>query len=347
MNKLSLSNEEIRLCSSLLAEVTAQYNSVEDAELLRDASLIAHQMPKRVCKFLNDFKQLELPSGACLISGYPVDDSRIGPTPEHWNTRSEIPPTLREEILFVLLGSLLGDVIGWATQQHGYIVHDVLPIKGDENAQISTGSLQTIWWHNEDAFHPYRGDYVGLMCLRNPDGVPTTFASIDAIQLDQKSKETLFEPRFVIRPDESHAEKNNGNGNGNGHKSNSAVANLIDSTYAYVNQMKSNPPKLAVLYGDPQSPYLRLDPYFMDQLEDDTATRALNSLINAIDACLSEVVLQPGDCLFIDNYRSVHGRKPFRAKYDGSDRWLKRINITRDLRKSRDARRSPTSRIIF
>lgn len=39
------------------------------------------------------------------------------------------------------------------------------------------------------------------MCLRNPDRVPTTFASIDAIQLDQKSKETLFEPRFVIRPD--------------------------------------------------------------------------------------------------------------------------------------------------
>lgn len=81
-----------------------------------------------------------------------------------------------------------------------------------------------------------------------------------------------------------------GNGNGNGHKQNSAIDNLRDSTYAHVNQMKANPPKLSVLYGDPQSPYLRLDPYFMDQLEDDTATRALNSLINAIDASLSEVV---------------------------------------------------------
>jgi alpha-ketoglutarate-dependent taurine dioxygenase len=58
-------------------------------------------------------------------------------------------------------------------------------------------------------------------------------------------------------------------------------------------------------------------------------------------------VLEPGDFVFIDNYRAVHGRKPFKARYDGNDRWLKRINITRDLRKSRDARLSSTERLIF
>jgi alpha-ketoglutarate-dependent taurine dioxygenase len=59
-----------------------------------------------------------------------------------------------------------------------------------------------------------------------------------------------------------------------------------------------------------------------------------------------DVILQPGDIYFIDNFRAVHGRKPFKANYDGNDRWLKRINITRDLRKSRTYRSNPTSRII-
>jgi alpha-ketoglutarate-dependent taurine dioxygenase len=84
----------------------------------------------------------------------------------------------------------------------------------------------------------------------------------------------------------------------------------------------------------------------MDVPEDDEAQAALNALVRAVDNCLMEVVLKPGDCLFVDNYKAVHGRKSFKAKYDGTDRWLKRVNITRDLRKSRNARAHSASRII-
>jgi alpha-ketoglutarate-dependent taurine dioxygenase len=59
------------------------------------------------------------------------------------------------------------------------------------------------------------------------------------------------------------------------------------------------------------------------------------------------VVLEPGDVCLIDNLKSVHGRKPFLARYDGSDRWLKRINIARDLRKSRACRQGPNGRILL
>ena len=54
-----------------------------------------------------------------------------------------------------------------------------------------------------------------------------------------------------------------------------------------------------------------------------------------------------GDFAFIDNYQAVHGRKPFRARYDGRDRWLKRINVVRDLRKSRESRLSAASRVLY
>jgi enduracididine beta-hydroxylase len=62
---------------------------------------------------------------------------------------------------------------------------------------------------------------------------------------------------------------------------------------------------------------------------------------------MQHLVLEPGDYVFIDNYRTVHGRKPFKARYDGNDRWLKRTNITKDLRKSRAARISCTDRLIY
>ena len=112
--------------------------------------------------------------------------------------------------------------------------------------------------------------------------------------------------------------------------------------------MNTKPEKVSVFFGSHDSPYLRLDPYFMDPLEDDPeAQQAMNTLIALLDASLIDLVLGPGEFCFIDNYRVVHGRKPFQAKYDGNDRWLKRISLTRDLRKSRDARAGRNARVII
>lgn len=66
------------------------------------------------------------------------------------------------------------------------------------------------------------------------------------------------------------------------------------------------------------------------------------------DRCQPQGVgLAPGDCVFIDNFRAVHGRKSFRARYDGTDRWLKRLNITRNLRGSRAWRPAADNRVIY
>lgn len=350
MDQISLSGEEVSAIKGLLADVSQQYKSVEDAGFLNEASTIAHELPRSVRNFLNNFKRQEPPGGACLIRAYPVDDRQIGRTPEHWKQRSEISLTLAEELLLMLFGSLLGDAIAWATQQNAHMLHEVIPIKVDENAQISTGSNQVIWWHNEDAFHPFRGDYVGLMCLRNSDRIPTTLASTDQLKLRKRDIDILFEPRFVIYPDESHAKKNR---SAAASRSGSVTDNgddtdvLVKAAYERISEMHSNPSKLAVLYGDRDCPYMRLDPYFMRPLEDDEAQSALNALIHALDGYLADVILEPGDFLFLDNYRTVHGRKAFKARYDGNDRWLKRINITADLRKSRSARTTCSSRVIY
>jgi hypothetical protein len=66
----------------------------------------------------------------------------------------------------------------------------------------------------------------------------------------------------------------------------------------------------------------------------------------ATHAALEDRAVEPGDIVFIDNFQAVHGRKPFRARYDGRDRWLKRISVVRDLRKSREPRLSAASRVF-
>ena len=332
---LSLSAHEIDAVQALTHGIALEHKSVEEVEFIHRAAVYAHELPRRIRQFLSDFKLQEPACGVCLISGYPIDNARIGKTPSHWKWKLDAATSLEEQIMFVLYGCLLGDPFAWATQQDGYLMHDVFPIEGNKYDQLGTGSEQLLWWHTEDAFHPHRADYLGLMCLRNPDRVATTIGTPDLSRLSQDQLEALFQPRFLIKPDESHSEKNESEmhkqireHNGNG---------MLDSAYEKISKFNSAPPKVSMLFGNPQSPYVRLDPYFTTPV-DDEAGAALNALAKSVDDNLQEVVLQPGDCFFIDNYRIVHGRKAFKARYDGTDRWLKRINLTRDLRKSQGSR---------
>jgi|KBSSwiStaDraftv2_1062776.scaffolds.fasta_scaffold159666_1 Fe(II)/alpha-ketoglutarate-dependent arginine beta-hydroxylase len=340
---LSLSAHEVEAVQDLTREIALEHRSIENAEFMRRATVYAHELPRRIRQFLSDFKLLEPACGTCLISGYPVDNRRIGKTPAHWKWRLDGETSLEEQIVFVLYGCLLGDPFAWATQQDGHLMHDVFPIESNRDEQLSTGSEQDLWWHTEDAFHQHRADYVGLMCLRNLDRVPTMIGGLDLSRLSQEQIDVLFEPRYLITPDESHSEKNESDlrkrvreHDGDG---------IIDSAYEEIKKLSCAPLRVPIFFGRRQTPYICLDPHFTMPI-DDEASRALNALAQSVDENMQEIVLQPGDCFFIDNYRIVHGRKAFKARYDGTDRWLKRLNLTRDLRKSHGARAGCEMRVI-
>ncbi|MCB1054538.1 MAG: TauD/TfdA family dioxygenase [Acidobacteria bacterium] len=339
MSRVVLEPEEIHQIQGLLSELAGTYGRAEAAEFNASAGVYAHELPRRVRREIYEFKLNEPDSGHLIISGMPIDEERLGPTPNHWKHDHRTAGETEEEMLLVLMGSLLGECIGWSTQQDGRVVHDILPIQGKEHEQLGSGSEELLWWHVEDAFHPYRGDYLGMHCLRNPDRVPTTFLSIGELGLDFTEMPVLFEEHFTIRPDESHLVKNKGQDR--------VVEGDLAHSYGQIDQMNTKPQKIAVLFGDPRAPYVRIDPYFMDPVADHPeAQAALEQLIAAIDARIKDMPLNPGEVCFIDNFRGVHGRKPFKARYDGNDRWIKRVNIVRDLRKSRGVRESAASRII-
>ncbi|MEM9293828.1 MAG: guanitoxin biosynthesis L-enduracididine beta-hydroxylase GntD [Acidobacteriota bacterium] len=339
--RFQLTPEEAVQCSTLLAELAETYGSSEHSDFHRSAEIIAHELPRRLRQALTDFKALEPSRAVIIVSGLDITDEKIGRTPPHWKGSEVESRAVEEEMFLVLLGSLLGKCIGWATQQDGRIVHDILPIEAHKGEQLGSGSEQVLWWHTEDAFHPYRGDYLGMACLRNPDGVSTTFATLEGIDMPKEQWKLLFEEHFTIRPDESHLVKNKG--------ADRVVDGELADAYDEINRMNSAPEKIAVLFGDPNRPYMRLDPYFMDiaSIDSPEARAALEVFIEAVGEKLGDLVLEQGDFCFIDNFQAVHGRRPFSARFDGTDRWMKRVNITRDLRKSRSQRESADSPIIL
>jgi Fe(II)/alpha-ketoglutarate-dependent arginine beta-hydroxylase len=170
---------------------------------LNTIALQSHNLPEKLRAFLLEMRFRES-AAAFAVSGYAVDDGSIGPTPHGWGKQPDQLTTSRETIWLALCGSVLGDLFGWATQQDGAMVHDIAPARGDEHSQVGSSSSELLWWHTEEAFHPLKCDYLGLMCLRNPDRVATTFASMTGIELAAEVRKVLFEKRFVIRPDFSH-----------------------------------------------------------------------------------------------------------------------------------------------
>lgn len=342
MYHLALTPGDNAALSPTLAELAKTYDTIEDPGLIRRAPVLARALPTHLLEFLEEFRIAE-PSALAMVSGLDVDEEQLGPTPPHWRDSQYGSSALKQELFFVLCASALGDVFGWATQQDGRIMHDVLPIKGHEHHEIGSNSLQHLSWHSEDAFHPCRGDYVALMCLKNPDRVETVVCTAPDIDWENVDVEALFEPEFTIMPDNSHQPKNAAESDGD-----PDIDLLRARSFKLIQSWNEHPEKRPLLFGDPRDPYLALDPYHMNaEGWPARSQRALEQLCAEIEANLKPVSLRPGDCLFIDNFRAVHGRKSFRPRYDGSDRWLKRLNVTRNIRGSRAWRRTADSRIIY
>jgi Taurine catabolism dioxygenase TauD, TfdA family len=294
-------DEGERLLLAVLADelIDATAQSPEH-ELFQLAPVVAKRLPLRLQQALMEMRQSENAAYA-LVSGVNVDDAAIGDTPARWGDGTACIRTRRYEAQLALLGSLLGELFGWDSQQNGSIVHDVLPMREYENVQINFASEEPIWWHTEDAFHPSRPDYVGLLCLRNPQRAATTVSCVNDWDISAAEFDLLFEERFRQNADHSHG------------------------------GAKAAKPQ-ALLMGPRSRPYVCVDPYYLEPSPDERVSQVLRDFYAIVDASLRHIVLEPGEVLIVDNFRAVHGRRPFHAAYDGRDRWLKRISVSRDLR---------------
>ncbi|WP_079154747.1 guanitoxin biosynthesis L-enduracididine beta-hydroxylase GntD [Streptomyces subrutilus] len=340
--RIELLPDERHRVAALAHEYARDSADLDARRSLQLAALMSHELPRSLRRVLTDFRLSGAPHAGFLISGLLIDENALGPTPTRYQERPDRPELRHADAVLRLVGSLLGEPFSFSSQQRGRLILDLYPVRGHEFDQLGSGSTAMLDWHTEDAFHPHRADWMMLLGLRNHDAVATTFAAMQDVELSEEHRAVLFEKRFAILPDQSHT------------KSFNQATGAADATEAAhgeqfrrIDTMANRPEPIALLDGDPAAPWLRVDPPFMHSNPlDPLAAEAQDALLAAIEAKLTDVTIGNGDLFVIDNKRAVHGRRPFAARYDGTDRWLKRINLTADLRRSAGSRRGDHGRAV-
>ena len=89
-------------------------------------------------------------------------------------------------------------------------------------------------------------------------------------------------------------------------------------------------PARPILGGPDERPWLCWDEELTTG-DTEAAAAALAELRRVVAERRREVVLAAGDLLIVDNRRCVHGRRPFDARFDGTDRWLQRTFVVDSL----------------
>jgi hypothetical protein len=198
-----------------------------------------------------------------------------------------------------------GFPISYIQEQNGNAIQHVFPIKKTEKEQMSTSSRVELELHTETAFHTYKPDYVMLLCLRGDENAATTYVCMEDL-LGYAEPEMLYEltkEDFVTSIDKSFRM------NGEEDKLiKTAVIQRREDGYIRLNYDSS------AMYGATPGAQIALDEFR-----------------KIIAKNVREFTLQAGQLAVIDNSSTIHGRKNFEARYDGTDRWLLRCLVRNEL----------------
>ena len=198
----------------------------------------------------------------------------------------------------------IGYAVGYDREQNGRLVQDIFPVRASETAQVSTSSKVMLGSHTETAFHRHRPRYVVLLCLRGDAAAATTYANVNDIVelLSTEHLAVLQTTDFVTTVDPSFMTQGEPD------------AEVVVPPLTFTN-----------------GAWLLVYDELLMRGTTERAGAALAELHRAVKLATQRVVLSYGDVLVIDNDRAVHGRTPFMPRYDGTDRWLKRALVVREL----------------
>lgn len=243
---------------------------------------------------------------------------RVGTVPETPNNIAFDSPYLDSSSAQILeIAELYGHPISYIQEQHGRLIQNIFPVKGTEDKQISTSSMVNLDLHTETAFHPYKPDYVLLFCLRGDPSAATTYANVNDIvdQLDNETIEILQQPVFKTSLDLSF--RMNGESD--------AEIHMPILTKNQLNLIEIQARSYPILYWT-----MVYDKALMVGTNND-ASNSLITFQKAVENSIREITLKTGDLLVISNNNTVHGRRHFTPKYDGTDRWVRRVMVRTQL----------------
>lgn len=286
---------------------TAQRLAQSMDSSVREALIKSHlKLPMRLKTAFINFRNTPNSYGTLLVRGLEVISNLSLPRTPSDGRISTDKRTSNSEYTLLLLLTLLGEPIGYADEKEGVLIHNVIPVAGQETKQENTGSRQFLEFHTENGFHPYKPDYVSLLCLKSDhdgEAITATAGIANALPyLNQEHKHILQQPIFRTH-----------------------------SPSSFRNEEKFSPPMPILTYDVHGKPLLRADAIRMKFNMSEENVAAFDALTKALIRVTIGVKLQPGDLIVIDNNRAMHARTGFIPRFDGEDRWLQRLFVVTEL----------------
>ena len=282
-------------------------NPYKDLEkFLRKAALASFALPDEIKDHLLDFKKYGNEEGFLLFKDLPIDPDLMD-TPKEIENVVKQKKTFYSEFWLSAFGGFFGDPFSYIQESKGVLFHDLRPDPKKQKELSAESSSVMLDFHTETAFHPHLPDFLLLFCLRGDRDkkAKTIVSSLRhfAQDIDPRLENILRQPLFKTG---------------------------IDYAFGSVSGTRGNGPVMPIIYGDSHDPLIIFDPELMLGLTEE-ANQAITALKKIIDKHQKGVVLEPGNLLIVDNLRALHGRTIFKAYFDGQDRWLQRLYVSRNL----------------
>lgn len=267
-------------------------------ELADSASVAVAALPDEVLRAVHRYRCGAMPGDVLLLRGLLPPDIDFGPTPSRGDVIPDGGSAQCAALYLLAVMLLVGEPFNFRTFYRGLLVQQVVPTPRKAYTQTGESSAGMLDWHVEDGFTAERCDHFGLLCVRGAPGANTLYACTSDIALPEQVLATLREPRFLMLPDTAHT----------------------------LSEWHAQP--MAVLRGQGAAQEICFDAHYLSAVAgDDAAAAALGQLRGALDRAQRAHELTRGDLIILDNRRVVHARSPFKARYDGTDRWLMRTMV--------------------
>lgn len=309
---LTLSSVDITLLRNLAANITA--NPSNEAVLFcEQAAEMAEFLPQRIRNVLSEFANEGSSTGMLLITRIRLDEEQLPITPPG-NTAHVGESTILARIQ-AIFNHAYGHMIGYEAEGEGRLFQDMVPKEELKTTQTSLGSNVELEIHTEQAFSKLRPDIVSLACLKGDSSAKTYILPVHYLleYVTPSQQEFLRQSYWTTGVDMSFKM--------NGHE-------FLDGDVRG---------PLPIITGSYEDPFFVFDQDLMKGISPD-AQEMIKKIVDVYYAHRLEHVLSPGEIVLVDNRRAVHGRSPFKPKFDGTDRFIIRSFAVLDYEKSAYAR---------
>ena len=311
MNMVALESRDISVLKQLEKGITAIASDKPEL-FCRQAKFAAAQLPIPITLRLMEFALRGSPTGFLLFQNIPIDNTTPKTPPENTYFLGEKTPLSKIQGILI---SAMGNMIAYEAEGYGRLFQDVVPMQHMAKNQTSLGSDIELEIHTEQAFSKLRPDILSLACVRGDEKAYTYILPVKSVidNLTPFEIQRLREPLWITGVDLSFK---------------------LHGKPFLEGDLRGPMP---ILHGSVEDPELIFD----QDLMMGTTPEADDLVKKIIDIYYQHRIahcLQPGEIIFVDNRRAVHGRSSFSPKYDGYDRFLVRCFATLDYEKSAYAR---------